>query len=531
MTIPGKDPRLIPYGTSNLGTPPELFEGLIVPNDRFFVRSNGPTPAIDPASWRLRMCGLVERRLELGLVDLQALPRRELTAFLECSGNSRSRFVPAAEGTTWREDAVGNAVWGGASLVQVLDRAGIAPGVVDLVAQGGDFPEMQRGLPLAAARDPDTLLVWEMNGEPLPVPHGGPVRLIVPRWGGIASTKWLVGLEAIDHPFAGFWNADNYVLTTAMGEKVQPVREMPVKSIITSPRAGETVRAGRNRVAGYAWSGFGGITRVEVSTDGGVTWADAAISGETGRLSWVRFEHPWEASPGEARLRARATDERLLTQPATVAWNAKGYQMNAIHEVRVTVCSRDPTPCLRAAMRPRTAATPAAGAAKRPLPTAGSRGIIANVAADRGDHGGVPVGVIHVLPDDQIEELLSTGLVGRIACCAHGAGDGDDRPYVVPLAYGYDGDAVYAHSSVGRKLRMMRAQPLVCFEVDRAEAADRWRSVIAEGIYEELTDVQARERALNIIYPKPDTAPRLDPQTVVYRIRLTAKSGRYEIPD
>lgn len=141
------------------------------------------------------------------------------------------------------------------------------------------------------------------------------------------------------------------------------------------------------------------------------------------------------------------------------------------------------------------------------------------------------MGTIHVLPAEGIEELLRTALVGRIACCAHGADGSEGRPYVVPLAYGYDGEAVYAHSGVGRKIRLMRANPLVSFEVDRAEAADRWQSAIADGIYEELTDPAARERALGIIYPDPAARPTLPPATVVYRIRLTAKSGRYEVPD
>ena len=140
------------------------------------------------------------------------------------------------------------------------------------------------------------------------------------------------------------------------------------------------------------------------------------------------------------------------------------------------------------------------------------------------------MGVIHVLPENEIEELLRTALVGRIGCCAHGTG-GDDRPFVVPLAYGYDGAAVYAHSGVGRKIRAMRAQPLVTFEVDRAEASDRWRSVIADAVYEELTDPAARDRALAVIYPDPDARPALPPETIVYRLRLTAKSGRYEVPD
>jgi nitroimidazol reductase NimA-like FMN-containing flavoprotein (pyridoxamine 5'-phosphate oxidase superfamily) len=140
------------------------------------------------------------------------------------------------------------------------------------------------------------------------------------------------------------------------------------------------------------------------------------------------------------------------------------------------------------------------------------------------------VGTIHVLPDDEIEDLLRTALVGRIACCAWGRAGDDGRPFLVPLAYGYDGEAIYAHSAPGRKIRLMRAQPLVSFEVDAAEAPDRWRSVIAEGAYEELTATADRARALTIIYPPPAAVPDLAADTVVYRIRLTAKSGRYETP-
>jgi nitroimidazol reductase NimA-like FMN-containing flavoprotein (pyridoxamine 5'-phosphate oxidase superfamily) len=141
------------------------------------------------------------------------------------------------------------------------------------------------------------------------------------------------------------------------------------------------------------------------------------------------------------------------------------------------------------------------------------------------------VGQIFELPDDEIEELLRTAIVGRIACCAHGLDGGDGRPYVVPLAYGYDGEALYAHSAVGRKVRIMRAQPLVAIEVDQAEAPDRWRSVIGEGIYEEISDPAGRERAIAVIYPDRARRPQLDEEMIVFRIRLTAKSGRYEVPE
>jgi nitroimidazol reductase NimA-like FMN-containing flavoprotein (pyridoxamine 5'-phosphate oxidase superfamily) len=140
------------------------------------------------------------------------------------------------------------------------------------------------------------------------------------------------------------------------------------------------------------------------------------------------------------------------------------------------------------------------------------------------------MGTIRILPAEEIEALLRSAVVGRIACCGHGA-VGDGRPYLVPLAYGYDGAAVYAHSGPGRKLDLMRAEPRVTFEVDEAEAADRWRSVIAEGDFEEIADPVARSYALGVIYGAVDSIPILGAETVVFRIRLTARSGRYETPD
>jgi nitroimidazol reductase NimA-like FMN-containing flavoprotein (pyridoxamine 5'-phosphate oxidase superfamily) len=140
------------------------------------------------------------------------------------------------------------------------------------------------------------------------------------------------------------------------------------------------------------------------------------------------------------------------------------------------------------------------------------------------------MGKIYVLPDDKIEHLLGTALVGRIACCATEF-DGEARPYVVPLAYGYDGDAVYAFSGPGRKIQIMRAQPKVSFEVDEAVAEDRWSSVIADGEYEELTEESDRRNAHRVIFGENNPFPDFRPDQIVYRIRLTRKSGRFEIPD
>jgi DMSO/TMAO reductase YedYZ molybdopterin-dependent catalytic subunit len=265
---------------------------------------------------------------------------KTITAFLECSGNSRGRFGtdPAeVEGTKWGNGAIGNAEWTGVPLATVLEAAGVQAGAVDVVSQGGDFEEMQRGLPLEIALDPDVMLVWQMNGQDLPKPNGGPVRLLVPGWGGIASTKWVVALEVIDHPFDGHFNTESYVFIDEDGVVQRPVTTMPVKSAIVSPVPEAALTAGSQTIMGFAWSGYAGIESVEVSVDDGQTWNAAAITEEAGPSSWVRFEYEWDAAAGPAVLKSRATDQRKLQQPNESAWNVKGYGMNAIYAVPVTV--------------------------------------------------------------------------------------------------------------------------------------------------------------------------------------------------
>jgi DMSO/TMAO reductase YedYZ molybdopterin-dependent catalytic subunit len=186
------------------------------------------------------------------------------------------------------------------------------------------------------ACDPQVLVVWGMNGDPLPIAHGGPVRLLVPGWAGIASTKWLAAIEAIDRAFDGFWNTDNYVIWDERGDPLRPVAEMPPKSVIVTPADGQAIPPGPVTVAGWAWSGFGTIQTVEVSTDAGRCWQPADHHrGE--RLGWRRWNMIWDATPGKHRLQARATDERRLSQPVVAPWNAKGYLMNAIQEILVEV--------------------------------------------------------------------------------------------------------------------------------------------------------------------------------------------------
>ncbi len=338
MTTPSnKDPRLIPYGSTNLGMPLALADDLIVPNDRFFVRSNGDTPVISRDEWLLTISGEVANPTVLTFGDLLNLPRHSYTAFLECTGNSRSRYSPETEGTPWEDDAVGNAVWSGVSLASVLAIVEPTSAAREVVSQGADLADMQRGLPLAIAMAPDTVLVFEMNGEPLPAAHGGPVRLFVPGWSGIASTKWLTRLELARKPFVGKYQGELYLLFDEDGTPVDAIREMPVKSLIARPAAGQPLKPGSLAITGYAWSGHGGIEGVEVSVDGGASWSEAEITASAGPRSWFAWSFAWDATAGTHDLQSRATDERGLRQPKHARWNQKGYLMNAIQTVRVTV--------------------------------------------------------------------------------------------------------------------------------------------------------------------------------------------------
>ena len=177
-----------------------------------------------------------------------------------------------------------------------------------------------------------------MNGAPLLPPHGAPARLYVPGWIGVASIKWLQHLEVIDRPFDGLYNTQRYILQDRpSGAPTEPATLQPVKSYINRPAPGSTLAAGAHLVTGYAWSGSGPIARVEVSADGGASWADAAILEPRLPRAWVRFELPWQATAGEFVLASRATDERGAVQPESVEWNRMGYYMNAIYRLPITV--------------------------------------------------------------------------------------------------------------------------------------------------------------------------------------------------
>jgi DMSO/TMAO reductase YedYZ molybdopterin-dependent catalytic subunit len=288
---------------------------VLTPNHRFYVRSNFPLPARFPG---LSVGGLVERPLEA--VDLAGFEHRRVVATVECAGNGRAFLQPPVPGEQWELGAVSTAEWSGVQLCAVLEEARVRPEAVEILFEAADG--FARSLPFEVALAPDTLLVTVMNGEPLPLLHGGPVRVLVPGWYGMAAVKWLSRIEAVGEPFRGHYQAERYVV------EGRPVREMAVRAIISDARPGS--------VRGYAWTGRGTISSVELNVDGGQTVGPARLLPPAGPYAWVEWVADWQpARPGEHVLVARATDSEGRVQPLEQSWNELGYANNQARPVTV----------------------------------------------------------------------------------------------------------------------------------------------------------------------------------------------------
>jgi DMSO/TMAO reductase YedYZ molybdopterin-dependent catalytic subunit len=339
--------HLLVISTSPLVAESPLFQQVdkLTANESFFIRTNFGIPAIEPALWRLKIGGLVAKSIELRLEDLKRLPIRHLTAAMECAGNGRSFLPQPWEGNAFGYGAVSAAAWTGVSLSHVLKNAEVGATTRELVFTGADggFEKkvggdirFERSLPLDVARHPDTLLVYEMNGAPLPAEHGGPVRLLVPGWYGVASVKWLVAITAIDHRFAGFFQRQKYIMPNGTADPT-PLTERRVRALITHPTSDDRPVAGPIDVRGFAWSGNQPVQVVELSVDDGITWQSADLEAAESPYSWQRWHAMWPARAGSYRLKVRATDTIGRTQPADPEWNLLGYANNAIQVVPVTV--------------------------------------------------------------------------------------------------------------------------------------------------------------------------------------------------
>ena len=339
-----------------LETPFAVFnDGLITPNDAFYVRyhlAGLPTDSIDPDTFRLAVKGAVDMPLSLGLAEIRGMPATEVTAVSQCSGNGRGFFEPRVAGGQAGNGLMGNARWRGVALRAVLDRAGVRPGAVQVqfdaldgpVADG--TPDFAKALDLDLARNGEVMLAYGMNGGELPFLNGWPLRLVVPGHFGTYWLKHVNEVTVLDKPSTSFWMTtayripDNDCTCVAPGTapaKTRPIGRFKVRSFITSVADGAALPAGRpTPLRGIAFDGGSGIRQVEVSTDGGASWADAALGEDLGHYSFRGWEASVALAPGPHALQVRATANSGETQPVEQPWNPAGYQRNLIETTKVT---------------------------------------------------------------------------------------------------------------------------------------------------------------------------------------------------
>lgn len=320
-----------------------------------YVRNHFAIPNVDTTTHRLRVEGLVEKPLELTLADLQKMEKVTRQMTLECGGNSRVFLTPPVRGLQWGVGAVGTALWTGVPLGAVLERAKVKPGATDVILVGADTGTIStdpptpgtihfdRGIPLSKARRDETLLAWGMNEEPLLVRHGAPLRAVVGGWYGMASVKWITRIIVVDKPHDGYWQTIDYAIWERKDGQPQlvPLTAMQPKAIITTLTDGAVVHAGKTvTVQGYAWAGENAVARVELSVDGGKTWANTTLRGKAVPLCWVPWEAKWDVPPrfkGAVKLLARCTDDKGRTQPEKRDPDRRTYMINHLVPTEVSV--------------------------------------------------------------------------------------------------------------------------------------------------------------------------------------------------
>ena len=359
--LPNKKPLIkLSYRPPNYETPLAYFNSEFTPNDCFFVRYHlADIPGdIDPAQWKLRIGGEgVAHPLDLNFSDLRAsFDTVEIVAVCQCSGNRRGFSEPHVPGVQWGFGAVGNALWKGARLKDVLSRANLRPETVEVVLNGGDGPVLDgtpdfiKSIPLDKALDENTLLAFEMNGAPLPHLNGFPVRLVLPGWTATYWMKHVGSIEAVTKPFSGFWMKNAYRIPTGkfpiaqhfvsqMTAVSEPITEMVINSMITAPAEGFTLHAGENvDIRGVAWDGGYEIARVQISTDGGQIWRDAELGNNIGRFAFRVFRFQFvPPRPGRYQVMAKATNTIGQTQAEKLIFNPAGYHNNVISPLTVNV--------------------------------------------------------------------------------------------------------------------------------------------------------------------------------------------------
>lgn len=336
----------------NYETPVEVFSRDYTPNDAFYVRWHASVPAIALAGWRLRVSASPSGSpREYTHADLlRKFGLHEVAAVNQCSGNRRGLFQPHVPGVQWGYGAMGNALWRGVRLKDVLEDAGLDGKALEIVANGADAPTLSgpdfiKSLPVGKALDPDTLIALEMNGEPLSNWHGFPARLVVPGWTATYWVKALTELSVLDRPFDGFWMKTAYRVPRYLfgpsgfasqdTDQSSAITSIRVNSLIVGPAPGAIVPVGvRTELQGIAWDGGSGIDRVELSFDKGASWREAGLDRDPGRYAWRHWRSALEpAQRGALTLMVRARARDGSTQPDTLIANPAGYHHNVVQTV------------------------------------------------------------------------------------------------------------------------------------------------------------------------------------------------------
>ena len=335
----------------NHALPLEALRWDVTPIGLHYLLTHFDIPKVDVASWRLEVAGLVERPVSLSLEEIRARPAVEVAVTMECAGNGRVHIEPHVVSQPWLLEAVGTARWRGVTVASVLEEAGVRDGAVEALftgldrgIDGGEEQAYERSLPVEMLLEGDALLAYEINGEPLPPQHGAPLRLVVPGWYGMTSVKWLSRITLRDEPFDGYQMRQAYRVRLEEDEPGEAITTIAPRSLMVPPGIPEfrsrerLVQPGPCEIVGRAWSGAGELVGVDVSTDGGGTWAPAELGDAAlGRWAWRSWRFAWDAEPGEHELCCRTRDTAGNEQPLEPAWNLGGYLNNAVQRVSVTV--------------------------------------------------------------------------------------------------------------------------------------------------------------------------------------------------
>jgi sulfane dehydrogenase subunit SoxC len=335
----------------NHGMPLEALRWDITPVGLHYLLTHYDIPLVDPAAWRLEIGGHVERPLSLSLDDLRARPAAEIAVTMECAGNGRARVEPHVVSQPWILEAVGTARWKGTPLASVIEDAGVRDGAVEVVftgldrgVEGEEEQAYERSLPLGELSESEALLAYDVNGAPLPPQHGSPLRLVVPGWYGMTSVKWLSGITVLAESFDGYQMRHSYRIRHEEDDPGQPLTRMQPRALMVPPGIPEfltrarVVSSGPCVLEGRAWSGEAEVVGVDVSTDGGETWAEAELGdSRLGRWAWRPWSFTWNAAVGEHELCCRARDASGNVQPLESPWNLGGYANNSVQRVAVTV--------------------------------------------------------------------------------------------------------------------------------------------------------------------------------------------------